>query len=86
MGKVLKRRGKRCLLQPRADLGDFAIEQKCILEADGFAHLRKFFGCQPRLAARHDISAARMFDGRRKQQIERHLAALRFGGVHSEHP
>ena len=30
MGKLLKRRGKRCLLQPRAGLGDFAIEQKCM--------------------------------------------------------
>ena len=85
-GKLLKRRGKRCLLQPRADLGDLAVEQKRILEADGLVHLRKLFGRQPRLAARHNISVARMFDGGRKQQIEGHLAAVRFGGVRSEHP
>src|SRR6185503_16362442 len=50
MGKLLERRSKRCLLQPRADLGDLAVEQKRSLEADGFVHLRKLFGRQPRLA------------------------------------
>src|SRR5262249_35852025 len=44
MGELAEGRGKRCLLQPRADLGDFAVEQKCVLEANGFVHFRKLFG------------------------------------------
>ena len=86
MGELLKRRGKRCLLQSRAHLGHFSIEQKCRLEAGGLVHFREFFGRQPRLAACDNISAARMLDGGRKQQIEGQLAAVHFGGVCREHP
>src|SRR5262245_25764161 len=60
---MLESCSKLSLLEPGADVRNFAINQKCFFEADRFVHLRQFFCRQPGLAASDRVAVARVLDG-----------------------
>src|SRR5262249_42855394 len=79
MCEMLESCSKLSLLEPGADVRNFAINQECFFEADRFVHLRQFFCRQPGLAASDRVAVARVLDGGPEAQLNRQLAALRYG-------
>src|SRR5262249_36055821 len=63
MCEMLESCSKLSLLEPGADVRNFAINQECFFEADRFVHLRQFFCRQPGLAASDRVAVARVLDG-----------------------
>ena len=86
MGELFERRGQRFLLEDGADRGNFAVDQECFGKARHALQGFEAFQRQPLLAARDGIAVARLRDGRREQQRERHFSAGDFCGFEREHP
>ena len=91
LAEMFERGGEGGLLELRARLRRFAVEQKGLHEAGRGFQFGVFLNRQPRLAARHAVAFARAFNGGLKQHMQRQLGArafagLRLGGLAREHP